>query len=207
MAYGLDKKLTNEKNVLIFDLGGGTSNVSVLSITDGEIFEVKSTAGNTHLGGEDFDNRTVVYFVAEFKRKYRKDISNNQRALKHLRLACEKAKHVLSSSNEACLEIDSLFEGIDFYSKITRARFEELCMDLFRSCLEPVEKALSDAKRDKSRIHDVVLVGDLHVSHAYKSSYKSSSMERNSINPSILTRLWHMVLLFRQLSCLAIRVR
>ena len=160
LAYGLDKKLTNEeKNVLIFDLGGGTFDVSILSITDGEIFEVKSTAGNTHLGGEDFDNRTVDYFVAEFKRKYRKDISTNQRALRRLRSACEKAKHVLSSSNEACVEIDSLFEGVDFYSKITRARFEELCMDLFRSCLEPVEKALSDAKLDKSRIHDVVLVG------------------------------------------------
>ena len=160
LAYGLDKNLTNdEKNVLIFDLGGGTFDVSVLNITDGEIFEVKSTAGDTHLGGEDFDNRMVDYFVAEFKRKYRKDISKNHRALRRLRTACERAKHILSSSTEASIDIDALYEGIDFYSKITRARFEELCIDLFRSCLEPVEKALRDAKLDKSCIQDVVLVG------------------------------------------------
>ena len=160
LAYGLDKNLKNdEQNVLIFDLGGGTFDVSVLNITDGEIFEVKSTAGDTHLGGEDFGNRMVDYFVAEFKRKYRKDISKNHRALRRLRTACERAKHILSSSTEASVEIDALYEGIDFYSKITRALFEELCIDLFRSCLEPVEKALRDAKLDKSCIQDVVLVG------------------------------------------------
>ena len=159
LAYGLDKNTNDDKNVLIFDLGGGTFDVSVLTISEGSMFEVKSTAGDTHLGGEDFDNRLVDHFVAEFKRKYRKDISKNQRALRRLRTASEKAKRSLSSSTEACVEVDALYEGTDFYTKITRARFEELCIDLFRSCLEPVEKALRDAKLDKGQIHEVVLVG------------------------------------------------
>ena len=158
IAYGLDKKGTGERNVLIFDLGGGTFDVSVLTIEDG-IFEVKSTAGDTHLGGEDFDNRMVNHFVAEFKRKHKKDLATNPRALRRLRTACERAKRTLSSSTQASIEIDSLFEGIDFYTTITRARFEELNADLFRSTLEPVEKALRDAKLDKAQIHDVVLVG------------------------------------------------
>jgi L1 cell adhesion molecule like protein len=159
LAYGLDKNLKGEKNVLIFDLGGGTFDVSVLTIDEGSIFEVRSTAGDTHLGGEDFDNRMVNHFVTEFRRKYHKDISGNARALRRLRTACERAKRILSSSTEAAIEIDALYDGIDFYSKITRARFEELCSDLFRSCLEPVEKALRDAKMGKSSIHEVVLVG------------------------------------------------
>jgi L1 cell adhesion molecule like protein len=160
IAYGLDKKKGNEKekNVLIFDLGGGTFDVSILSIEDG-IFEVKSTAGDTHLGGEDFDNRTVDHFVKEFQRKHKKDITGNKRALRRLRTACERAKRTLSASAQASIEIDSLYEGIDFYSSITRARFEELCADLFRGTLDPVEKALRDAKMDKSAIDDVVLVG------------------------------------------------
>lgn len=158
IAYGLDKKGKGERNVLIFDLGGGTFDVSVLTIDDG-IFEVKSTAGDTHLGGEDFDNRMVNHFVEEFKRKHKKDITSNKRALRRLRTACERAKRTLSSSTQASIEIDSLFEGIDFYSSITRARFEELCADLFRSTLEPVEKAMRDAKLDKAQIHDLVLVG------------------------------------------------
>ena len=158
IAYGLDKKVGGERNVLIFDLGGGTFDVSILSIDDG-IFEVKSTAGDTHLGGEDFDNRLVNHFVQEFKRKYKKDMSSNARALRRLRTACERAKRTLSSSSQANIEIDSLFEGIDFYTSITRARFEEMCSDLFRGTLEPVEKALRDAKMDKSAIHDIVLVG------------------------------------------------
>ncbi|KAI1280598.1 Heat shock 70 kDa protein cognate 4 [Halotydeus destructor] len=158
IAYGLDKKGKGERNVLIFDLGGGTFDVSVLTIDDG-IFEVKSTAGDTHLGGEDFDNRCVNHFVEEFKRKHKKDITTNKRALRRLRTACERAKRTLSSSTQASIEIDSLFEGIDFYSSITRARFEELCADLFRCTLEPVEKAMRDAKLDKSAIHDLVLVG------------------------------------------------
>ena len=160
IAYGLDKKKgnENEKNVLIFDLGGGTFDVSILSIEDG-IFEVKSTAGDTHLGGEDFDNRIVDHFVKEFQRKHKKDITGNKRALRRLRTACERAKRTLSASAQASIEIDSLYEGIDFYSSITRARFEELCADLFRGTLDPVEKALRDAKMDKSAIDDVVLVG------------------------------------------------
>merc|ERR1712033_31092 len=160
IAYGLDKKKTGDKeaNVLIFDLGGGTFDVSILAI-EGGIFEVKSTAGDTHLGGEDFDNRLVDHFVMEFKRKHKKDISGNKRALRRLRTACERAKRTLSASAQANIEIDSLFEGIDFYTSITRARFEELCSDLFKGTLEPVEKALRDSKLDKSSIHDVVLVG------------------------------------------------
>merc|ERR1712054_449473 len=132
--------------------------VSILSIEDG-IFEVKSTAGDTHLGGEDFDNRMGDHFVNEFKRKHKKDIKGNKRALRRLRTACERAKRTLSASAQANIEIDSLFEGIDFYTSITRARFEELCSDLFKGTLEPVEKALRDAKMDKSSIDDIVLVG------------------------------------------------
>jgi heat shock 70kDa protein 1/2/6/8 len=158
IAYGLDKKVGTERNVLIFDLGGGTFDVSILTIEDG-IFEVKSTSGDTHLGGEDFDNRMVNHFVQEFKRKHKKDLAENKRALRRLRTACERAKRTLSSSTQASIEIDSLFEGVDFYTSITRARFEELNADLFRSTLEPVEKALRDAKMDKPAIHDIVLVG------------------------------------------------
>jgi len=159
IAYGLDKKKgAQECNVLIFDLGGGTFDVSILTIEEG-IFEVKSTAGDTHLGGEDFDNRMVDHFVNEFKRKHKKDLTGNKRALRRLRTACERAKRTLSASAQASIEIDSLFEGIDFYTSITRARFEELCSDLFKGTLDPVEKALRDAKLDKSSIHDIVLVG------------------------------------------------
>merc|ERR1719505_277445 len=158
IAYGLDKKVGAERNVLIFDLGGGTFDVSVLSIEDG-IFEVKSTAGDTHLGGEDFDNRLVNHFIQEFKRKHKKDISGSKRAVRRLRTACERAKRTLSSSTQAAIEIDSLFEGVDFYTSITRARFEELCSDLFRGTLDPVEKSLRDARMDKNGIHEIVLVG------------------------------------------------
>merc|ERR1712070_97813 len=157
IAYGLDKK-GDERNVLIFDLGGGTFDVSLLTIEEG-IFEVKATAGDTHLGGEDFDTRLSNHFAAEFKRKHKKDISGNARALRRLRTACERAKRTLSSTAQTSIEIDSLFEGIDFYTSITRARFEELNMDLFRKCMEPVEKCLRDAKFDKGQVHEVVLVG------------------------------------------------
>merc|ERR1712053_56870 len=160
IAYGLDKKKTGDKesNVLIFDLGGGTFDVSILSI-EGGIFEVKATAGDTHLGGEDFDNRMVDHFVNEFKRKHKRDLTGNKRALRRLRTACERAKRTLSASAQASIEIDSLFDGIDFYTSITRARFEELCSDLFKGTLDPVEKAMRDAKLDKSSIHEIVLVG------------------------------------------------
>merc|ERR1712054_64296 len=133
IAYGLDKKGSGERNVLIYDMGGGTFDVSLLTIEDG-IFEVKATASDTHLGGEDFDNRLVQHFVQEFKRKNKKDITGNKRALRRLRTACERAKRTLSSTAQTSIEIDSLFEGIDFFTSITRARFEELNMDLFRNC-------------------------------------------------------------------------
>lgn len=159
LAYGLDKNLKGERNVLIFDLGGGTFDVSILTIDEGSLFEVKATAGDTHLGGEDFDNRLVNHLAEEFQRKYKKDLRTNPRALRRLRTAAERAKRTLSSSTEASIEIDALYEGIDFYTRVSRARFEELNSDLFRGTLEPVEKALKDAKMDKSQIHDVVLVG------------------------------------------------
>lgn len=162
IAYGLDRKAdgqtSRERNVLIFDLGGGTFDVSLLTIEDG-IFEVKATAGDTHLGGEDFDNRMVNHFMNEFKRKSKKDISGNARSVRRLRTQCERAKRQLSSATQATIEIDSLFEGIDFYSSITRAKFEELCMDLFRGTLDPVEKVLKDSKIPKADVDDIVLVG------------------------------------------------
>lgn len=158
IAYGLDKKVGSERNVLIFDLGGGTFDVSILSIEDG-IFEVKSTAGNTHLGGEDFDNNVVDFFVDNFRRKYKKDLSTNKRALRRLRTACERAKRTLSSSTQSSIEIDSLYEGIDFYTSLTRAKFEELNRDLFDKTKDPVEKALGDAGLAKNQVHEVVLVG------------------------------------------------
>jgi len=157
IAYGLDKK-GEEKNVLIFDLGGGTFDVSLLTIEEG-IFEVKATAGDTHLGGEDFDNRMVDYFLQDFKRRFKKDMTGNQRALRRLRTACERAKRTLSSSTQAHIEIDALFDGIDFNSTITRARFEDLNMDYFRKCMEPVEKVIRDSKLSKGAVHEIVLVG------------------------------------------------
>ncbi|KAI8030638.1 Heat shock cognate 70 kDa protein [Camellia lanceoleosa] len=149
IAYGLDKKAesSGEKNVLIFDLGGGTFDVSLLTIEEG-IFVVKATAGDTHLGGEDFDNRMVNHFVQEFKRKHKKDISGNPRSLRRLRTACERAKRTLSSIRQTTIEIDSIYDGVDFYMTITRAR----------KCMEPMEKCLRDVKMDKNSVHDVVLV-------------------------------------------------
>ncbi|KAL3521084.1 hypothetical protein ACH5RR_019233 [Cinchona calisaya] len=162
IAYGLNKMSDikgKKKNVLIFDLGGGTFDVSLLNIEEG-IFEVKAISGDTHLGGEDIDNRMVNHFVQEFKRKHNdKDISGNLRALRRLRTACERAKRAFSSAAQASIEIDGLFEGIDFQSTITRPKFEEMNMDLFRKCIELVEDCLRDAKMDKSNVHDVVLVG------------------------------------------------
>ncbi|KAK2976855.1 hypothetical protein RJ640_009306 [Escallonia rubra] len=160
IAYGLDSRGTRAgvRNVLIFDLGGGTFDVSLLTIDEGNI-EVKATAGDTHLGGEDFDNRLVDHFVQEFNRKHKKDISGNPRALKRLKTACERVKRLLSCTAQTTLGVDCLFEGIDFFFTVTRARFEELNMDLFRNCLEPVEHCLRDAKMDKTMVHEVVLVG------------------------------------------------
>jgi len=158
IAYGLDKKSTKEKNVLIFDCGGGTHDVSLLTIDD-SIFEVKATGGDTMLGGEDFDTRLVEYLMEEFKRKFKKDIKDNKRSVRRLRTECEKAKRTLSSSSTANIEIDSLYEGIDFNTTITRAKFESLCDDLFKRTMAPVEKVLTDAGISKSEIDDIVLVG------------------------------------------------
>jgi heat shock 70kDa protein 1/2/6/8 len=158
IAYGLDKKTEGEKNVLIFDCGGGTFDVSILSI-DEAIFEVKATAGDTHLGGEDFDTAMVEHFMQEFKRKHKHDISDSARAVRRLRTACESAKRTLSSSTVANIEIDSLYEGIDFNSSITRAKFENLCDHLFRKTMAPVEQVLRDSKMSKAQINEIVLVG------------------------------------------------
>ena len=158
IAYGLDKKAQSERNVLIFDCGGGTFDVSILTI-DESIFEVKATAGDTHLGGEDFDSKLVEYFVDEFKRKYKKDLSTNKKSLRRLRTSCENAKRTLSTSSVAQIEIDSLYEGIDFATSITRAKFENLCENLFKSTMLPVEQVLRDSKLAKNDIHEIVLVG------------------------------------------------
>ncbi len=158
IAYGLDKNNRGERNVLIYDCGGGTFDVSLLALDDG-IFEVKATSGDTHLGGEDFDGRMVRHLASEFKRKNKMDITENPRAMLRLRTACERAKRTLSSATQASVEIDSLYDGIDFYTSITRARFEELCNDLFRSTIKPVEQVLLDSKISKKDIHDIVLVG------------------------------------------------
>jgi L1 cell adhesion molecule like protein len=157
MCYELDQG-EKKQNILVFDCGGGTHDVSILEIDDG-VIEVKSTSGNCHLGGEDFDSRLVKHFTTEFKRKNKIDISNNLRALRRLKTACERAKRTLSTASQASIEIDSLAEGQDFYTSITRARFEELCSDVFRLTMEPVTKALSDAKMDKGSIDEIVLVG------------------------------------------------
>ena len=159
IAYGLDKKKdTSEKNVLIFDLGGGTFDVSLLSIDDG-IFEVKATAGDTHLGGEDFDTELVKYCNKEFVRKYKVDPSQNKRSMRRLRTACERAKRTLSSATQADIQVDSLFDGIDFNITISRAKFENICDNLFKKTMDPVDKVLRDSKISKSDIDDIVLVG------------------------------------------------
>jgi heat shock 70kDa protein 1/2/6/8 len=184
IAYGLDKKYTGETNVLVFNLGGSTCDVSLL--TTEYVYEVKAVAGDTHLGGEDFDNRLVNHFVQEFKRKNKKDLSTSARALRRLRTACEGAKRRLSSSAQTTIEIDDLFEGIDLYTSITRARFEELCQDLFRSTMEPIEKVLCDAKLDKQSVDDIVLVGgSTRIPHIQKliSDFFNGKEPNKSINP------------------------
>ena len=185
IAYGLDKQGESERFILIFDMGGGTHDVSLLS-KDGGIFEVKAVAGNGHLGGEDIDNRLVEHFAAEFKRKHKKDLTANSRALKRLKTQCERVKRTLSSSTTTNLEIDSLFEGIDFFTSITRARFDELCADIFRQAMEPVDKVLRDAKMDKASIHEVVLVGGStripKVQELLKDYFNGKELN-NSVNP------------------------
>jgi heat shock protein 1/8 len=158
IAYGLDTKSKGEQMVLIFDCGGGTHDVSLLSIDDG-VFEVKATAGDTHLGGSDIDHVLTEHFAQEFKKKHKKDLKENPRSLKRLLNAVEKAKISLSSSTKASIEIDSLFDGIDFQSSITRAKFNDLCGSIFRKALEPVEKVLRDSKVSKNQVDEIVLVG------------------------------------------------
>ena len=159
IAYGLDKQADKkEENVLIFDLGGGTFDVSLLALEEG-LFEVKATNGNTHLGGEDFDNRLVEYCAGEFRRKTSIDIKNNAKALRRVRAACEKAKRALSAATQATVDIDALMDGEDLNVVITRSKFEDLCMDLFKKCMPPLENVIKDGKMSKSQIDEVVLVG------------------------------------------------
>jgi L1 cell adhesion molecule like protein len=158
IAYGLDKKGLGERNVLIFDLGGGTFDVSLLAIDDG-VFEVKATSGDTHLGGEDFDNRIVQYVVDQFKAKHGLDLTENPRAMKRLKAISEKSKRELSTATQVSIELESLHQGIDFYTNLSRAKFEELNMDLFKKCIAPVEKVMKDSKMKRDQIHDLVLVG------------------------------------------------
>ena len=184
MAYGLDKK-GGAQNVLIFDCGGGTFDLSVLNIDDG-IFEVLATSGNTHLGGEDFDNLLVQHFVQEFKRKHKRDITTSAKSMRRLRTICERAKRTLSSSANASIEIDSLFEGIDFYTSITRAKFESLCGQLFRDCISPIDKLLVDAKLSKTDIHEIVLVGGstrIPALQRMLSDYFGGKELNKSVNP------------------------
>ncbi len=185
IAYGLEKKFSSEKNVLIFDLGGGTFDVSILSLEDG-LFEVKSTNGHTHLGGEDFDNRLVEYCSGEFRRKTNIDLKQNPKALRRLRGYCEKAKRALSSITQTTIDIDALVDGNDFSILITRAKFEELCLDLFKKCLPPLDQALKDAKFSKSDIHEIVLVGgSTRIPRVYQivKDYFNGKEPNKSINP------------------------
>jgi len=185
IAYGLDKKDKGERNVLIFDLGGGTFDVSLLTIDDG-IFEVKATNGHTHLGGEDFDNVLVDYCIAEYKKQTGIDIKNNARAMRRLRTQCEKTKRILSSAHQSEIFCDTLAEGEDFSCSITRAKFEELCLPLFRKCMPPVEQALKDAGLGKSQIHDIVLVGGstrVPKIQNMLSDYFNGKQLNHSINP------------------------
>uniref|UniRef100_A0A6C0LQH2 Heat shock protein 70 n=1 Tax=viral metagenome TaxID=1070528 RepID=A0A6C0LQH2_9ZZZZ len=158
LAYGLDKTSDEDMNVLIFDFGGGTHDVTLLTLNEG-LFQVRATSGNSHLGGEDLDNRLVNWCIDDFKRKHKTDLSKSPKSVRRLRTACERAKRVLSSATQTNIDLDSLFDGIDYNAVISRAKFEELCSDLLRSTLEPVEKVLFDAKMDKTQINEIVLVG------------------------------------------------
>ena len=185
IAYGLDNKTEEEKNVLIYDLGGGTFDVTLLTIDDG-VFEVKATAGDTRLGGEDFDTRLVQHFTVDFKRKHKKDITENKRSMRRLRTACENLKKTLSSATQATIELDSLFEGIDYSAGLSRARFEELCGDLFRQTFDPVEKVIKDSKISKTNIHEIVLVGGstrIPKIQSQLENYFNGKALNKSINP------------------------
>ncbi|KAL3309325.1 Heat shock cognate 71 kDa protein [Cichlidogyrus casuarinus] len=158
IAYGLDKKITDEQNILVFDLGGGTFDVTILKIGNNN-FEVKATAGDTHLGGEDFDNRLLNHFLDEIKQKFKMDLRDNPKSVRRLRTACEEAKRTLSCNTKTDISVDCLLAGEDFSSSISRARFEDLCLDLFNNTLEPVKKALEDSGLKKEDINEIILVG------------------------------------------------
>jgi L1 cell adhesion molecule like protein len=187
LAYGLDRlgKDVGEKNVLIFDCGGGTHDLSVLTLDDG-VFEVKATAGDTHLGGEDFDNTLVSFCCDEFKKKYKVDISNSAKALRRLRTACERAKRTLSSATQATVEVDSLAEGHDFQTVLTRAKFESMCESFFRRTVAPLDGLLRDAKLDKSQVHEIIMVGGssrIPKIRELVSSYFNGKKLNDSVNP------------------------
>jgi heat shock 70kDa protein 1/2/6/8 len=185
IAYGLDKVKGGEQHVLIFDLGGGTFDVSLLSLDEG-VFEVKATAGDTHLGGSDFDTLLVEHCAQEFKKKTKMDLTSNPRALRRLRTAVEKAKHTLSSATQANVEIDSLHEGQDFSTTITRAKFEALCDSVFKRCMEPVEQVLRDAKMSKEQINEIVMVGGssrIPRIRQLLSDYFNGKKLNDSVNP------------------------
>jgi L1 cell adhesion molecule like protein len=187
LAYGLDRVGVDksEKNVLIFDCGGGTHDLSVLTLDNG-VFEVKATAGDTHLGGEDFDNALVTHCVEEFKKKTKVDVTGNARALRRLRTACEKAKRTLSSSTQASVEVDTLADGKDFQTVITRAKFESLCETFFRRTIAPLDTLLRDAKLDKSQVHEIIMVGGssrIPRVRQLLSDYFNGKKLNDSVNP------------------------
>ena len=185
IAYGLDNKTDEERNILIYDVGGGTLDVTLLSIDEG-IFEVKATAGDTHLGGEDFDNNMVTFFVDEFKKKNKVDIRDSKKSMSKLKKACERAKRTLSASSQAFIEIDSLYEGIDFNTSISKARFEQINGGLFQKCLKCVEKVLNDSKVSKASVDEIVLVGGttrIPKMQSMLSDYFGGKKLCSSINP------------------------
>jgi L1 cell adhesion molecule like protein len=187
LAYGLDRVGTGggTKNVLIFDCGGGTHDLSILTLDDG-VFEVKSTAGDTHLGGEDFDNALVSYCCDEFRKKTKADISGNPRALRRLRTVCERAKRTLSSATQATIEVDSLFEGNDFQTTLTRAKFESMCESFFRRTIAPLDGLIRDAKMDKSQIDEIIMVGGssrIPKIRQLLSDYFGGKKLNDSVNP------------------------
>jgi heat shock 70kDa protein 1/2/6/8 len=187
LAYGLDRVGTgsSSKNILIFDCGGGTHDLSILSLDDG-VFEVKSTAGDTHLGGEDFDNTLVSYCADEFRKKTKCDIAGNPRALRRLRTVCERAKRTLSSATQATIEVDSLFEGHDFQTTLTRAKFESLCEPFFRRTIAPLDGLIRDAKMDKGQIDEIIMVGGssrIPKIRQLLSEYFGGKKLNDSVNP------------------------
>ena len=185
LAYGLDKKKGGEQNVLIFDCGGGTHDLSILTLDDG-LFEVKATAGDTHLGGEDFDNALVDWCVSEFKKKTKVDISSNSRALRRLRTCCERAKRTLSSATQSQIEVDSLADGHDFQIALTRAKFENLCEAFFKRCIAPLDNLLKDAKMSKEDVNEIVMVGGssrIPKIREMLTSYFNGKKLNDSVNP------------------------